>query len=224
MAFHQRHSMSPVERPRTPLYGLYVSPATLSWSTLSAEYVYDEIANRIWSACAIRGAGVLRIHEHDDHCEGQNAQATHDAVNDPLRVQLLPGPTLAISHLSTRRFGSNPHDMPPDIPAPIPSPPITLPPAPRTTSHLTPPACSPRYSSTTSASIGRVVSREVRIMSSVPVSRSSLDRDQMMGERGTHLRSPRGRCGVSPQTGLGCCLCLRVWWRWQLGRSGNRRG
>ena len=34
---HQRHSTSPIDLPLTPLYGLYNSPVSLSWSTLKDE-------------------------------------------------------------------------------------------------------------------------------------------------------------------------------------------
>lgn len=53
------NSMDPPARNLTPLYVLYCSPETLSWSTLSPEYVCGCISYVALRALPIRGLGSL---------------------------------------------------------------------------------------------------------------------------------------------------------------------
>jgi hypothetical protein len=186
--------MLPIERPLTPLYGLYDSPVTLSCSTLRAENVCECISKRTCTACEGRGITVL--------CKSINStwqdsvfQVTSNAtyggvVNDPWRFQLLEGGMTAISHrnvspmdliskfiisrrqVSTFLFESNDHDVPITAVGLASNPLVPLPnllvPAPRAATHLIPAAPLPKCNSTVRFSIALVVRREVRVMSKTP--------------------------------------------------------
>lgn len=89
------HSTRPSARPRTPLYGLYVSPLSLSWSTFSAlSSAPCGIAKETCAARAGRGcASVL--------------------VNVPCSVALRPDAVGGKDQRSVRRAGTYVHSPPP---------------------------------------------------------------------------------------------------------------
>ena len=56
---HHRHSMSPNDRGRIPLYGLYISPVSLSWSIFNAEKLCCMMSKRTRKERAGRGVFAL---------------------------------------------------------------------------------------------------------------------------------------------------------------------
>lgn len=107
--FHSTlHSTRPNARPRTPLYGLYVSPLSLSWSTLSA--LSNAPGGSAKETCAARAG------------RGCASPLTNVPCNVAVRPELVGGS----DQRSVRRAGTYVHSPPPvaalqealDAPAP----------------------------------------------------------------------------------------------------------
>lgn len=94
--FHSTlHSTRPSARPRTPLYSLYVSPLSLSWSTLSA--LSSVPGGRAKDICAARaGRGCASV-----------------LVNVPWSVAVRPEAVGGNDQRSVRRAGTYVHSPPP---------------------------------------------------------------------------------------------------------------
>lgn len=98
-ANYHRHSTSPVDRPRTPLYGLYGSLVILSWSTFNDEKVCCSTSNLTRKAREGRDTFVLRSGISFWASLGV-LELTHVEVKCPRRVKLDDGATFFISHRS----------------------------------------------------------------------------------------------------------------------------
>lgn len=180
---HQRHSTSPVDRPLTPLYGLYTSPLSFSWSTLRDEKLCCRISN--FTLNARDGRGLLALPNADSRAETMSVIARLRCRDEHRKAGCMQRTSMQNSHVrcsSTRerhssfpnagsvRFGRvskkvRDHHLSAALTRVLGS---NVHEALLDATQLTPDAPSPRYHSTDKCSTGRVVKREEIDKSKLP--------------------------------------------------------